>query len=288
VRIGVSPAFYLSAYTTGFSTADLAAALPRIARLGFDAVQLEVYAAEALGEWSPARRVEIASILEGEGLVASQFVAHFALEDLRSAASLSAPRLAGDFAAFVEIAAAFPACDFLTLPVPAFDPAGAGDPGGYHRARAGLAGLLRRYVALAADAGKRLALELMPRSLVGGLAGLLALRREEGLGNLGCNLDTGHAWASGELVELAPAVLGDALVGLHLCDDGGEGRRKGRPGTGAIDFPAFFDSLAAAGYRGSCDVEILCGAAEVEAEYSLARAFVREQLERASRAPAPA
>ncbi len=281
MRIGVSPAFFLSAYTTGFSTADLAAALPRIARLGFDSVQLEVYVAAALGEWNPARRAEIARLLEYEGLVPSQFVAHFALEDLRSAESLAAPRFSGDFARAVEIAARFPSCPLVTLPVPAFDPAGAFRLSEYRSARAALVDLLGRYAEFTASAGKALALELLPRSLVGGIAGFLALRREEGLGDLRCNFDTGHAWALGEVVELAPAALGDSLAGLHLADVDAAYARC-RPGAGVLDFTALFGALEAAGYRGAYDIEILCGAAQAEAEYAQAFAFVRESLSRAA------
>jgi hypothetical protein len=76
--IGVSPAFVLSLYGSGFSLQDFCDALPRIKRLGFSAYQPEIYHAVAIPEWV-RRALQVDATASELGLRASQFVAHFML-----------------------------------------------------------------------------------------------------------------------------------------------------------------------------------------------------------------
>ena len=272
--IGASPAFYISASGPAFTVADIAVAIPRAAALGLEALQLEVYRPEALKEWTPSALAEIGRRMDGEGLEPSQFVAHFALSDFSSLASLSRPRHEEGFRAFLDLAAAFRSCPVVTLPVPEFDPVGVLSAPRLRAARAALVELLGARLEAAEAAGKRLALELMPGSLVGGTEGFLRLRAEAGLEGLAYNFDVGHAWARKERVELVPALLGDFLAGTHLCDNFGRENWKRRPGMGSVDWETLDAALGAAGYEGSLDLEILCEPEAVEREYGEGRAFL--------------
>ena len=136
---------------------------------------------------------------------------------------------------------------------------------------------------MARSAGKRLALELMPLSLVGGTEGFLRLLKEPGLGELAYNFDTGHAWARKERVELIPALVGNAIVGTHLCDNQGNENLKLRPGAGSLDFPALLAALEANGYAGSYDLEISCRPENLDAEYRRGRDAICELLLATSR-----
>lgn len=272
--VGASPAFYVSAFGPCFTVSDIAEAIPRAAALGLEALQLEVYRSEALDEWTPVAISEIARRLDGEGLEPSQFVAHFALSDFSSLASLTNPRHNESFLSFIDLAAAFPSCTVVTLPIPVFNPQGAIHTASLASARAALVDILGARLQAAEAAGKRLALELIPGSLVGGTEGFLRLRAEAGLEKLAVNFDVGHAWACKERVELIPALLGESLVGTHLGDNFGGESLKLCPGRGSIDWEMLGAAFGAIAYEGSLDLEILCEPEAVEREYGEGRDFL--------------
>jgi len=273
-RIGLSPAFVISSSTPAFSAKDYLPAIRRAARMGFASLQLEVFRAEAVAEWSPGLRTDLRNLLELSGVVPSQFVAHFMLEDFRTATSLADGARNLAFRRFLEVAAAFPACPVVTIPIPPFEPGRAVGPGALGKARSALVDCLGGLLELTTAAGKRLALEVMPHSLVGGTEGFLRLREEAGLAALAYNFDTGHAWARKECLELIPALLGASLVGTHLCDNFGNESLKLRPGLGSIDFASLLAALEASGYQGTLDLEILCPPEAVEREYRAGLAFI--------------
>ena len=274
VHIGASPAFYLSRSGQDFSPADILAALPCAARLGLSALQLELWKASGLEGWTPGAVSELRERFADTGLVPSQFVAHFALDDFRSAESLAHPRHDEDFKRCVHLAAEFTDCPIVTLPIPAFSVPGGVTQTAFADARAFLAELLGRRLEVASAAGKRLALEILPASIIGGTEGFVRLRAEAGLGNLAYNFDVGHAWARKECLDLVPALLGTALAGTHLCDNRGHENLKYRPGLGSVDWGALLAALEASGYAGSLDLEILCGPDEVEDEYAAGLAYL--------------
>ena len=86
--IGVSPAYFISRFTHRFTPDDVADSMGELARQGFRMFQLEVFHRENLDDWRArgagiVRRQSIA-----HGLQASQFVAHFMLEDFADRQSL--------------------------------------------------------------------------------------------------------------------------------------------------------------------------------------------------------
>jgi sugar phosphate isomerase/epimerase len=273
-RIGVSPAFVISAATGAFLATDYLSAIRRVAGLGFSAIQLEVFRPEAVEEWTPAVTAQVRALLEAEGLLPTQFIAHFLLHDFQSTHALSQRGGFNSFQRFLEVAAAFPRCPVITIPMPPFECRQNCDQPFLRETRTPLVDYLGQLLELTGKAGKRLALEVMPYSLIGGTEGFLRLKGEAGLESLAYNFDTGHAWARKEPVALIPALLGDAIVGTHLCDNQANESLKWRPGTGSIDFVTLLENLAVAGYQGSLDLEILCPPYAIDREYAAGRSFV--------------
>ncbi len=269
--IGVSPAYYISAYGSGFRTEDILASIPRVAALGFGAIQLEIFRKEELFAWTAALKAEMETRLIGEGLSATQIVGHFLLEGFTCAQALASEGWEAGLERFLDIAASFPACGIVTIPIPAFRLEAPISSSVLFDLRKMLRDRLRSAVAAARSRDKTLALEIMPASLLGGTEGFLRLRDQPGLEALAYNFDTGHAWARKENLELIPASLGKSLAGTHLCDNLGHENRKLVPGDGSIDFRALLAALHANDYRGSLDVEVLCEPAYVDREYLRAK-----------------
>ena len=277
-RIGVSPAFIISAATSDFLATDYLPAIRRVADLGFSAIQLEVFRPEAVTEWTPTLVAQVRNLLGAEDLLPTQFIAHFMLHDFRSSHALSQRACLQSFQRFLDVAAALPACPVVTIPVPPFESRSVGSPELFADTRSALVDYLGKLLELAGGADKRLALELMPFSILGGTEGFLRLKQEAGLGALAYNFDTGHAWARKEPVALIPFLLEDALVGTHLCDNATNEASKLRPGAGSLEFLALLENLAASGYQGSLDLEILCPRAALDREYADGRVFIESLL----------
>jgi sugar phosphate isomerase/epimerase len=131
---------------------------------------------------------------------------------------------------------------------------------------------------IAEEAGKRLALEILPGSLVGGLQGLLRLIDALGSPNFGYNFDTGHAWASREAIELVPLMLTDRIFGTHLKDNNQSENISLPPGDGNIPWDPLLKNLYTSGYRGNFDLEIRCEKEEVESRYKRGLEYIRPKL----------
>jgi len=273
-RMGVSPAFIISAATADFVAKDYLPAAQRVADMGFSAIQLEVFRPEAVQEWTPTLIAQLQDLLATEDLLPTQFVAHFMLNDFRSVHALAQRACLPSFRRFLEVVAAFPRCPVITIPVPAFGCLQVCSPKLHAETWACLVDYLGNLLEQASGIGKRLALEILPHALIGGAEGFLRLQAEAGLGALAYNFDTGHAWARKESVELIPSLLGEAIAGTHLCDNHTHESLKQRPGTGTIDFVALLKNLEASGYDGSLDLEILCPGDAVQVEYAAGLAFL--------------
>ena len=95
----------------------------------------------------------------------------------------------------LEIADLFDECRVVTIPLPAFDYQVVFKPGRLFFLFERCAGKLNRLLAMVEDAGRRMALEVLPGAIVGGIDGFLRLCEHLGSDTLGLNFDTGHAWA---------------------------------------------------------------------------------------------
>lgn len=274
MHIGVSPAWVVSASSPDFKALDYLLAIHRVARQGFSAIQLEMFRAEAVDEWTPTVASQVRKALDDSGVLPSQFVAHFMHEDFRSPSALARRANLAAFERCLDVAATFSSCPVITLPLPPFEGKVVGSPASAERLRLMLVDYLALLLERVQATGRRLALELMPYSIVGGTEGFLRLKGEAGLEALGYCFDTGHAWARKEPVVLIPALLGDAIVGTHLCDNHANESLKLRPGAGNLPFPELLQALEASGYQGSLDLEILCAPEHVDREYAAGRAYL--------------
>ena len=272
--IGVSPAYFISKFSNRFSPDDVAAGLKDVASLGFSGFQLEVFHRESLGTWARTGAAEIRKASSGLGLNAHQFVAHFMLEDFTDRQNLISDAAIEQMKVVLDIVDRFEECRVITVPLAACDDRAISGADDYLFLFERCAGKVSRLLAMVEDAGRRMALEILPGAVVGGIDGFLRLCEHIGTDTLGLNFDTGHAWACKENLYLIPAKLGGRILGTHLCDNFGHENLSLRPGAGSIDWPRLIAALKGCGYTGPWDVEIVCPPQSVAEEYGAGRKFI--------------
>jgi sugar phosphate isomerase/epimerase len=272
--IGVSPAYFVSKFSNRFSPDDVAAGLEDLPALGFFGFQLEVFHRGSLETWARTGAAEIRRKSSDLGLKAHQFVAHFMLEDFAERQRLVSTAAVEKMKAVLEIVNLFDECRVVTVPLPAFDCPAASNRDDYLFLFERCAAKVSRLLATVEDAGRRMALEILPGAIVGGIDGFLRLCEHLGSETLGLNFDTGHAWACKENLYLIPAKLGPRILGTHLCDNFGNENLSLRPGAGSIDWPRLIAALKACGYNGPWDIEIACPPNSVAEEYEAGRRFI--------------
>jgi sugar phosphate isomerase/epimerase len=278
--IGVSPAYFVSKFSNRFSPDDVAAGLEDLPALGFFGFQLEVFHRESLETWVRTGAAEIRRKSSDVGLKAHQFVAHFMLEGFADRQSLVSNAAVENMKVVLEIADLFDECRVVTVPLPAFDYQAASNRDDYLFLFERCAAKVSRLLATVEDAGRRMALEILPGAIVGGIDGFLRLCEHLGSDTLGLNFDTGHAWACKENLYLIPAKLGPRILGTHLCDNFGHENLSLRPGAGSIDWPRILAALNASGYQGPWDIEIICQPNETAREYGTGCKFIENLLTR--------
>jgi len=277
---GVSPAYFFSRYTTDFTVTQYAKGLDQLKLMGFSGFQLEVFKRERITQW-----LDGADALAGRaaalGMTSTQFVAHFLLYTTRDEEALLSDRGYEDMKRVVEIVSRFPGCGVVTLPLSPFAfPAGASfSRDDWKRLWEGLCAKLLGMAGIVESAGLKLALEIVPGSLLGGTEGLLRFSRETGNASVGYNFDTGHAWSSKESIATLPAKLAGRIYGTHLKDNFGFENLALPPGEGNIPWESLVDGLLRNGYKGSFDLEIACAKPEdVEAAYAKGKTRIQSAL----------
>ncbi|PKL06780.1 MAG: hypothetical protein CVV53_02575, partial [Spirochaetae bacterium HGW-Spirochaetae-9] len=205
---GVSPAYFFSRYTTDFTVDQYAEGLDQLKLMGFGGFQLEVFKGERITEWLDGADA-LAARAAAFGMTATQFVAHFLLYTTKDEEALLSDRGYEDMKRVVEIVSSFPGCGVVTLPLAPFAfPAGASFTlEDWKRLWEGLCTKLLGMAGIVESAGLKLALEIVPGSLLGGTEGLMRFSRETGNTSVGYNFDTGHAWSSKENISTLPAKL---------------------------------------------------------------------------------
>ena len=278
--MGVSPAYFVSKFSNRFSPADVAAGIEDLPALGFFGFQLEVFHRESLETWARTGAADIRIKSSDLGLKAHQFVAHFMLEGFADRQSLVSNAAVENMKVVLEIAELFDECRVVTVPLPAFDYQAASNRDDYLFLFERCAAKVSRLLAMVEDAGRRMALEILPGAVVGGIDGFLRLCEQLGSDTLGFNFDTGHAWACKENLYLIPAKLGPRILGTHLCDNFGNENLSLRPGAGSIDWPRLMAALTVCGYNGALDIEIVCKPDDTLREYGEGRRFIETMLRR--------
>lgn len=274
---GVSPAFISSLWSTRFSVANVHESLPLIRELGFNSFQPEIYYPETLDDWCNGGAKQIAQRAADLGLGANVFVAHFLMERFESEERMAAEDDLEQLERAVEVARTFKDCRVLCVPLPRFQVgARARQTLDSHREfELRLAQKLHGYLSLVAPAGLALAIEILPFSAIGHYDHFLRLAESVGSSRFGLLVDTGHAWAMREVMEVLPFKLAGRLFGLHLKDNNSDVNQPLAPGKGTIPWTAFLRNLREAGYSGSLDIEIGCAPDRVRTEYSEGLSFLK-------------
>jgi sugar phosphate isomerase/epimerase len=265
--VGVSPAYFISRFGDGFSPDQVVEGLESLAGMGFDAFELEVFYPERLEEWEKGGAAVVARGAESAGLVPSQFVAHFLLHSFVNAAVLSGDGGVEELRRVIGTLEHFPECRTLTLPIPGIEVSGSSYSVLYDATVKKLETMLR----IAEETEVRLALEILPYSVIGGSEGFLRLVERLDSPWLGYNFDTGHAWAMKERIEVLPEKLAGRVFGTHLCDNDGGVNNSWTPRDGTIDWATVMAALSSGSYHGSFDIEIHCPEGQVEANYRRGR-----------------
>ncbi|MFC1761538.1 sugar phosphate isomerase/epimerase family protein [Planctomycetota bacterium] len=279
VPFGVSPAFVVSLFGEKFTPAEFCKGLKTAQKMGFQAYQPEIFLPETLDAWVNGGAQEVAQCGKALGLAPSQFVAHFLLHEFGSPERLSPQAGLDELKKVVAMVSYFTGCDVLTIPVAPFivtkDSWGTLNGTVFETLQSLLMEKLAIYDTIVAEAGLKLALEVMPYSIVGGIGGFLKISQEIGSATLGFNLDTGHVRACGESLATVPWKLQGRIYGLHLKELVHTPRLMNGAGHDEDDHDRFFQALYQSGYRGSWDLEINCRAEEVEHRYHVARARLK-------------
>ena len=276
--IGVSPAYFISRFTNRFSPDEVAAGLKELAEMGFQGFQLEVFHRETLDQWLRSGASRVCRASADSGLKATQFVAHFMMTAFSTKETLLSDAGIPEMRSVLEIVGRYDECNIVTVPLGPFEAPRIPTPEDYRALFDRCVEKLGMLLDMVEGAGRRMAVEILPSAVIGGIDGFMRLCERLGTVTLGLNFDTGHAWASKENLYLVPAKLGRKILGTHLCDNFGNENLSLRPGAGSIDGPRLCETLCASGYDGAFDIEILCKPEEAKDEYSKARDYIATLL----------
>ena len=215
---GVAPAFFFSLYSTEFTADDYIAGLRKLSELGFTRYQAEIFFEENISEWE-SKAAEVKHAADTYGLSISQMDAHFMINFCDSEKSLYSEREMPLLEKAVEVCKTL-GTDVITIPIGKFNTNDAA-------ASSRTYGLLwdqfvrkiKEYCHIAFENGMKVGMEIVPGSILSNTDGLLRLIEETGCSNLGYNFDTGHAWASKEIIEFIPEKLKNRIWGTHLKDN---------------------------------------------------------------------
>jgi sugar phosphate isomerase/epimerase len=275
---GVSPAFFISLFTNRFTPEDVSAGLRILARIGYEGFQLEVYHRDTLPLWVQQGASLVRRESAGLNLKASQFVAHFMMEAFSSEETLYSDAGIEEMKSVLEVVGRFEECSIVTVPLGPFAVRQIPTIKDYFRLFDRCVKKIGLLLELVESSSRRMAVEILPSAIVGGIDGFMRLCERLGTETLGLNFDTGHAWASKENLCLVPAKLGKRILGTHLCDNFGNENLSLRPGAGSIDWPWLMPTLRASGYEGALDIEIVCRPEETRDEYAKGRDYIEALL----------
>jgi sugar phosphate isomerase/epimerase len=266
-------------YGQKFTVPQFCEALGQIQKLGYQAFQPEVFLKETLCDWVDGGAKTVAAAGRNTSLVPTQFVAHFLWEYFSTPEMITPAAGLEELKKAIQCAKAFDGCQVLTIPAlgfkidwtryPAMDARWAQD------LSKRLADKIAAYLKEISAADMKMAFEILPFSVIGGIRRFLDLCGQIGSPDLGLNLDVGHAWACREIVPLLPFELKGRIFGTHLGDNLSTDNVKMAPGKGSIEWKPFLTNLRAAGYHGSLDIEIGCKPELVLEEYQYGLHFLQ-------------
>lgn len=271
---GVSPAYFISAFSDRFTAHDVSSSLPDLRALGYNAFQMEIFHPETLSEWVDDGSKRVGDAAHRSGLVVSQFVAHFLLHAFESIERIHSAWGIEECGRVVEMLNEIEAAPVITVPLPAIT-GETSEP--YIDLWKAVIYKLTEMARIVRASDRRLGLEIMPGAVISGTDGFLRIQSAlaaQGF-DIGYNFDTGHAWAQREPLWLIPDKVGRAMTGTHICDNDGRINDSLCPGKGTIPWESVMNAITSSGYDGPIDVEIKCSPDAVTGEYATALSYMK-------------
>jgi sugar phosphate isomerase/epimerase len=245
------------------------AVIPRIAKLGYKAIELIAWDESDLEYYSPQMIKELRSMMDSEGLELSEFVSKS-----RGMASLDEDekqRAIDHFKKQVEVGkelgtsivntvSDWPfSLDFPIMSIlPQLQKFQVDIPSGlnWDRNWDEYVKVVRRCARICEDAGMRYALEPHPYCLVSNTASMLRLLDHVDSQALGMNYDVSHLFPVGDIPHVSVYQMGKHILHTHFSDNDGLTNVHWRPGRGKIDWEAVMRALKDVGYDGVISIEI--------------------------------
>lgn len=273
--IGVSPSFFFSKYSTDFTVEDYIDGLKFLKEMGIEAFQGEIYKKENISDWEE-NSSKLAKSYKKLNLNMSLFVAHFFINYTLDFDSFFDDSCLLEIKRVCDIVKGnFLEVDTIVIPFGKYQVKDYKKEN-YQLIRNRLIELIKNITNILDDYDFKLALEIIPGSLIGGIDGLLRLIDETNAKNLGYNFDTGHAYCSGEILTLVPSKLKGKIFGTHLKDNFGDVNLSLVMGEGNINWQELSNSLTYFGYNKSLDLEISSNCENVIKDYSMAVEYLKK------------
>ncbi|MEM5947671.1 sugar phosphate isomerase/epimerase family protein [Spirochaetia bacterium 38H-sp] len=264
---GVSPAYFISRFSSAFTPDDMASVMPDIASSGYDACEIEIFYPNRLDEWTSFTSKMLSSSARLAGIKISCFAAHFLLNAFSSNDTLMSDYGIAEFDRVSEIASEL-GTDCIIVPIPAFSSAIE------EHTKSRFITKLESMLSIAARHKKYLALEIMPDSLLSCMDDMSRLFSILDDSHLGLNLDTGHFNAMGIPPHLVADSFSHKIFATHLCDNDSLENLSLVPGDGNINWTTLMDILTKQCAPVSMDIEIICPPEDVTEKYRNALLFL--------------
>ena len=272
---GVSPAFFLSRHGPSFGPSEISNDLAGLAEAGFGGYQAEMFTAESMRFWKEESASALAGKTRDLGLTCDTFVAHFLGHRFSTRNALYATKEGTEeLERVLDVACALVDRPLIVIPMLPFQPDSVGSLEPFSGLWEALVDKVAAFAQLTRTRQARLGVEMVPGGLVSNSCWFERLRLELEPADLGCLLDTGNLWASGEVVSHAAERLGGHCAATHLCDVRERGSHKLEPGRGILDWPGILWALRE-GYSGRLDIEIKCSRKNAMRRYAEALRYLR-------------
>lgn len=282
-NIGVSPAFLISSYGTDFTPENVCDAIEKTRLWGFSNIQLEIFDQEKIPMWLEGGGAEkVKKMLINTGIIINQLVCHLLINEFDSEETLLKTNGFQIMKEVIQIGNRLECCDSIVLPV-----------GSFNNTKECLTGQtsietlttlfikkFMKFYDLIHFNHYKLAVELLPNTLIGSYKSLYDIIFALNLGKTGYLFDTGHAWAGGENVLDIPITYKGMIFGTHLCDNFGFESLSLSPGKGNINWNEIIKNLVFSKYNGYFDIEIMCEPKDVEEEYRTSLDFIQSLINR--------
>ncbi len=116
--------------------------------------------------------------------------------------------------------------------------------------------VMRKASQIAEDYGLLFVIEPRVGETISNSDAMLRLLDEVSMDNFGAVLDTGHQHAAKELIPLSIEKLGEKIMYVHVSDNDGRDNYHWAPGRGTIDWDGVFRGLKKFGFKGPIAVDV--------------------------------